>query len=71
MKDLVYIVASTIILAPVFVCAMCDNFAYVFIGLAYGLYLAIVSHHPRVRKFILRTYRAQLRLFYGRLVIKN
>ena len=68
MKDWVYLVASKIILAPVFICAMCDNFALVFIGLAYGLFLGALSHRPKVRKFIVRTYRAQLRLFSGRLV---
>ena len=55
MKDLVYIVASTIILAPVFICAMCDNAVYVSIGLAYGLLLGLVSHQPKVRKFILQS----------------
>lgn len=70
MKDLAYLGASTIILAPVFVCAMCDNIIFVLIGLCYGILLAALSHHPRVRKFLLRSYRAQLRLFSGRLVME-
>ena len=70
MKDLAYLGASTIILAPVFVCAACTNIIVAFIGVLYGICLCAISHHPRVRKFIVRTYRAQLRLFSGRLVME-
>ena len=67
MKDLMYLGAGTIILAPVFVCAMCTNLVVVFVGIMYGIFLATISHHPRVRKFILRVYRAELKLFNGKL----
>lgn len=67
-KDLLYLGVSTIILAPVIVCAMCTNVVIVLIGVLYGIALAAVSHHPSVREFILRVYRAQLRLFSGRFI---
>ncbi len=69
MKDLVYLGMGALILAPVFVCAMCENLVVVFVGVLYGILLATFSHHPRVRKFILRVYRAELRLFSGKLTI--
>lgn len=69
MKDLKILAASTIILAPVFIAAMCTNIVVVFVGILYGTLLCAVSHHPRVRKFIVAAYRAQLRLFSGRLVV--
>ena len=68
MKDLVYLVASTIILAPVFVSMMCDNCVIALGGMIYGMFLYRLASRPRVRKFILRVYRAQLRLFSGHLV---
>lgn len=69
MKDLCYLVASTIILAPVFMVFVCENMFVVFFAVFYGFMLAVVSHSPRVRKFMLRAYRAELRLVSGKFTL--
>ena len=61
-KDLLYMAASTIILAPV-VLGICSN--SLFLGLLSMLYLLLLIHLtpiPAVRKFVVRAYRANLRL---------
>lgn len=68
MKNLLYLAVSTIILAPVFVAFCATNLAVAFCGVLYCILLCAVSHHPVVRKFILRVYRAQLSLFSGKLM---
>lgn len=63
MKDLFYMATSTIILAPVLL-GVCS--ASLLGGLLAAFYMLLLFHLtpiPAVRKFIVRSYRAHLRVF--------
>ena len=63
MKDLFYMAASTIILAPIVLGICSTSLLGELLAAFYMLLLIQLTPIPAVRKFIVRSYRAHLRVF--------
>lgn len=68
-KDVWYVVASTIILAPVVLGICSSSLLLGILAMLYLLLLIQLSPIQAVRRFVVRAYRANLRLF-GRLAVR-